>query len=722
MRLLLSLTFCLFGAAKLIDNGRNGAFKSIDSLQDFNTGGLKLARDAVLKPFCSGSSASQKIIGYYETWSTERSCDAISPSDLNLAGFTHLNMAFAYFDPSSFTITSMDANMASMLSDFTAVKSTYSGLETWISVGGWSFTDSGSTRKAWSNMASSSTNRAAFIASLIQFMKTYSFDGVDLDWEYPGTSDRGGSTEDGANFVLLLSDMRAAFGQSYGISVTLPASESYLQGFLPVEMEEYVDWFNFMAYDLHGTWDATDIYAGPYIEPHTNSTKISAALDLLWQAGVTPGKVVLGQGWYGRSFTLADPRCTTPNGVCQFKTGGKPGSCTATSGILSNAEIQAIIAENDVTPFYDEVGAVNWITWGEDQWVSYDDSVTYAQKFSFANDLCLGGMMVWAVDLANQSTPTGYGSQADTGLSEKAINYMSQLKDNTEAGIACYTSECGQDCLSGYSGVTNMKGQPGSLPTASECSSGEVETLCCASGTTMGTCTWRGWRGQGLPCSGGCNSGETRVAQNTNHYVTVNGKLQDQTCNGGLQSYCCAGFKAPLSQPVKTNTLDVSENGVEENVISAIIATVTVAIADAAKSVIDAVATDFCEVAVPGFLDVVSGIEAAIPILGEIAIAIEWAEESTIIADCEDLFEDSGDAVLSWAGFTTTLSTDIVETITSTVTSSVKASKRKITAREELRAGPARNLDPRITDTPLPPVLAKRRGLTWGNLDTELIG
>lgn len=35
---------------------------------------------------------------------------------------------------------------------------------------------------------------------------------------------------------------------------------------------------------------------GPYIEPHTNVTEISAALDLLWRAGVTPGKVVLSQG------------------------------------------------------------------------------------------------------------------------------------------------------------------------------------------------------------------------------------------------------------------------------------------------------------------------------------------------------------------------------------------------------------------------------------------
>lgn len=97
-------------------------------------------------------------------------------------------MAFAYFDPGTFTITAMDATMQSLLNRFTALKSKYPGLQTWISIGGWSFSDPGSTLTAWSTMASSSSNRAAFISNLVQFMKTYGFDGVDLDWEYPGQS------------------------------------------------------------------------------------------------------------------------------------------------------------------------------------------------------------------------------------------------------------------------------------------------------------------------------------------------------------------------------------------------------------------------------------------------------------------------------------------------------------------------------------------------------
>jgi hypothetical protein len=39
------------------------------------------------------------------------------------------------------------------------------------------------TRTAFSDMVSTQANRAKFIASLKQFMLTYNFDGVDLDWE-----------------------------------------------------------------------------------------------------------------------------------------------------------------------------------------------------------------------------------------------------------------------------------------------------------------------------------------------------------------------------------------------------------------------------------------------------------------------------------------------------------------------------------------------------------
>lgn len=61
--------------------------------------------------------------------------------------------------------------------EFTNLKKDNPSLSVFISVGGW---DEGGT--IFSDMTSTSGNRAAFISSLRTFMKTYAFDGVDIDW------------------------------------------------------------------------------------------------------------------------------------------------------------------------------------------------------------------------------------------------------------------------------------------------------------------------------------------------------------------------------------------------------------------------------------------------------------------------------------------------------------------------------------------------------------
>jgi GH18 family chitinase len=48
---------------------------------------------------------------------------------------------------------------------------------------------------------------------------------------------------------------------------------------------------------------------------------------------------------------------------------------------------------------YDDVAAVNWISWNDDQWVSYDDGESMQAKLQKANDLVssISGIIVtWA--------------------------------------------------------------------------------------------------------------------------------------------------------------------------------------------------------------------------------------------------------------------------------------------------------------------------------------
>ena len=64
---------------------------------------------------------------------------------------------------------------------FNALKEKNPNLKTFLSIGGW---NSGSEQ--WSWMASDPERRRIFIDSVMRFVSTFGFDGIDFDWEYPG--------------------------------------------------------------------------------------------------------------------------------------------------------------------------------------------------------------------------------------------------------------------------------------------------------------------------------------------------------------------------------------------------------------------------------------------------------------------------------------------------------------------------------------------------------
>ncbi|KAI1203503.1 hypothetical protein F5X97DRAFT_330179 [Nemania serpens] len=585
------------------------------------------------KPSCASSVVNKRTVGYYESWASTRKCQSVQPEDLNLNGFTHVNFAFAFFDPTSFEIAPMDSNSAALYRRFTALKDSYKGLQTWISVGGWSFTDPGPTRQAFSDMASNSANRQKFISSIKSFMNTYGFDGMDIDWEYPGADDRGGVPADTANFVLLVKELKDSFG-SKGLTVTLPTSYWYLQHFDVEAMQDHVDWFNLMAYDLHGTWDADSQFVGPYVAPHTNLSEIDLGLGLLWRAGVESSKVVLGQGWYGRSFTLKDPSCNEPNGVCQFSGGADAGPCSGTSGILDYQEIEDVISQYNPEPVWDKAAGVKWITWNNDQWISYDDDDTFAQKRSFAKDRCLGGLMVWAIDQKDQSSANNLVS----GVTEDQQSNAKQSAADQAAKLTCYTTDCNAECKTGTNQVAQMNGQPGQLSTNDRCPSGQYRNLCCNDGTTMGKCQWRGYRGVGLSCISGCAEGETELVTDTSSHSGS----KDQTCNGGLQSYCCSGFKAPPTKSDLTaKAADAAKDAAE---------------AAAEQLALDVAAKAFCRIAVPALLAPLELVEDLIPFIGWIADAAEIAATPALIQLCVKGIEKEGKAEFKVFGKKQTLS------------------------------------------------------------------
>ena len=105
------------------------------------------------------------------------------PEGIPTAAYTHLNYAFAFIDPSSFNVAPMASTDVALYKRFTGLKDSNPGLQTWISIGGWSMTDPDQpTHTTFSDLAASKDAQSKFFASLLSFLSTYGFDGVDLDW------------------------------------------------------------------------------------------------------------------------------------------------------------------------------------------------------------------------------------------------------------------------------------------------------------------------------------------------------------------------------------------------------------------------------------------------------------------------------------------------------------------------------------------------------------
>ncbi|KAH7147068.1 glycoside hydrolase superfamily [Dactylonectria estremocensis] len=235
------------------------------------------------KPTCSKDYPVNRVIGYYEGGAAHRSCDRFTPGDIQADVYTHVNFAYAAIDPDTFWIMQAFKKDAETYHQLSQLRRYNPGLKVFISVGGWAF-NNGPNNDTFSKMVASEANQRNFITSLISFINTYNFDGVDINWRYPGASARGGSAGNVDNLVGFARNLRMALrtnGQRNGFSITVPAAYLYLQYYNLQGLSKYISWFNVLSFDLHRAFNSPDTWTDNRLNAHTNLTEISNAMDLI---------------------------------------------------------------------------------------------------------------------------------------------------------------------------------------------------------------------------------------------------------------------------------------------------------------------------------------------------------------------------------------------------------------------------------------------------------
>jgi len=291
-------------------------------------------------------------------------------------------------------------------------------LKTLLSLGGWNFNDCGGagakTCHLFSKMAGNRGNRRTFIDSSIDYLRRWGFDGLDLDWEYPGVAGHNGASgatpRDKSNFVTLVQEMKVAFEKEAVtsgkarllVTAAVGVGKSTVeQAYNIRQLGQHLDWINLMTYDMHGSWESQTGHNAPLVSSTGWSIldyPLSAewAVDYWIKNGCPANKLTLGLATYGRSFTLENPN---QNGFNAKATGpGKPGPVTKQGGFLAYYEIMQKIKSGELKQKWDGNRKVPY-AFGNGQWVGFDNESSIRLKCDLIKRKKLLGGMNWALDL-----------------------------------------------------------------------------------------------------------------------------------------------------------------------------------------------------------------------------------------------------------------------------------------------------------------------------------
>jgi len=418
----------------------------------------------------------RKIVAYFPEWGDQENKGFSTVDKIPWSKITHINYAFAKVNTSTNQIDFMDRaaaiekNYAGQLTDvafnghfnqLVKYKRLYPDVRTLISVGGWS--GSG----GFYNMANSEAGRETFANSVVNFLRTYQFNGVDIDWEYPSGTPLSGNPLDSSvaepvravnydNYVLLMKKLRekldaagAQDNQKYDLTIAATASSWILGGMKLGEANPYLDWANLMTYDFHGAWNG---YVGPHsaLYPDSRDTETAAlgtpVLNTDWAVryylGVLPPeKIVIGVPYYSRGWKNVSGGISNTGlyGTAPTTGGGADGDY----GIWNDPAPEQPAGANPIwhilnllkdpanKRYFDPVTKTPYLFNADKKiFLTYEDKESLGYKLQFIKDKGLGGMMFWEV--------TGdYSQKADgsytygTSLTDYAYD---QLKTATPPG------------------------------------------------------------------------------------------------------------------------------------------------------------------------------------------------------------------------------------------------------------------------------------------------
>lgn len=369
-------------------------------------------------------SPCKEVIGYYPNWQWYDRNKLVKPSTIDYSQYSILNYAFLKPLPDgSLTITDAwaDKNLLLGTINWSVAPTGYdtqvdlgnpayhnpntslihfahlNSVEVMISIGGWTLSND------FPSIAASSTKRTNFAHYCNKVIRLYGIDGIDIDWEYPGYAPHSGTSNDKANYTLLLKELRDSLDAlEVELSTTLKLTAAF--GAAPARMADIewdsilplMDYINLMSYDFFGAFSPKTNHNSPLYAPiHGDSTfnLHSAVHRLINTYKVPASKINLGIAFYGRSAK------TTATAGLHVNTTGSTDAVTFSIDAGSPQYYNILKKKHLFNDNWDSNADVPYLT-GKgplQTFVSYDNEQSIGLKAKYVVDNNLAGVIIWEI-------------------------------------------------------------------------------------------------------------------------------------------------------------------------------------------------------------------------------------------------------------------------------------------------------------------------------------
>ncbi|MBN2682388.1 MAG: T9SS type A sorting domain-containing protein [Bacteroidales bacterium] len=384
----------------------------------------------ILKSF--SQSPCKEVIGYYPNWQWYDRAKLVNPQSIDYEKYTIINYAFFSPQPDGSIISTdtwADENLLlgniiwypeeSHDSTSSIIYLAHNaGCKILPSIGGWTLSDN------FPQIAADPGKREVFINSCISLITTYNFDGIDIDWEYPGFAEHSGTPADKVNFTILMQELKTALDnheiiaeKELILTACFSADPLKMQNVEYNNLIDIIDMFNMMTYDFSGTYDAVANHNSPLFQPAIGEADWNldrTFYNLTEIYGVPANKINLGVAFYGKSMTNCSGLFQTHSGLANTVLFAADEGTPLYYNVLLNI--------NEFQYNWDDQAKVPYLTNGPDNtFVTYDNEESVRLKGEFIAENSAGGAIIWEITGDYIESFSGSGIIAGTPLVDALI-------------------------------------------------------------------------------------------------------------------------------------------------------------------------------------------------------------------------------------------------------------------------------------------------------------